>query len=113
MEQSWRFSKPSARAWSTPARDDGVSYAPPERTRGAARVARELALRYIERPIQRAVLLNVNVPDVPYDELKGIEVTRLGRRHKAQPVVAGKNPRGETVYWVGPAGAARAHHVPL
>jgi 5'-nucleotidase len=36
-----------------------------------------------------------------------MEVTRLGRRHKAQPVVAGKNPRGETVYWVGPAGAAR------
>ncbi|HUP31254.1 MAG TPA: 5'/3'-nucleotidase SurE, partial [Usitatibacter sp.] len=53
------------------------------------------------------VLLNVNVPDVPYEALKGMEVTRLGRRHKAQPVVAGKNPRGETVYWVGPAGAAR------
>jgi len=39
--------------------------------------------------------------------LKGIEVTRLGRRHKAQPVVPGKNPRGDTVYWVGAAGAAR------
>jgi hypothetical protein len=37
----------------------------------------------------------------------GLEVTRLGRRHKAQPVIQGKNPRGETVYWVGPAGAAR------
>jgi 5'-nucleotidase len=53
------------------------------------------------------VLLNVNVPDVPYESLKGVEVTRLGRRHKAQPVIQGKNPRGETVYWVGPAGAAR------
>jgi len=52
-------------------------------------------------------LLNVNVPDVPHDQLKGVEVTRLGRRHKAQPVVKGTNPRGETVYWVGPAGAAR------
>ena len=41
------------------------------------------------------------------EALKGIEVTRLGRRHKAQPVVAGKNPRGETVYWVGQAGPAR------
>ena len=53
------------------------------------------------------MLLNVNVPDVPYESITGIEVTRLGRRHKAQPVVQGKNPRGETVYWVGPAGAAR------
>jgi 5'-nucleotidase len=53
------------------------------------------------------VLLNVNVPDIPYEDITGIEVTRLGRRHKAQPVVQGKNPRGETVYWVGPAGAAR------
>ncbi|HET9471341.1 MAG TPA: 5'/3'-nucleotidase SurE, partial [Usitatibacter sp.] len=40
-------------------------------------------------------------------EIAGIEVTRLGRRHKAQPVVPGKNPRGETVYWVGAAGPAR------
>jgi 5'-nucleotidase len=53
------------------------------------------------------VLLNVNVPDVPYETISGIEVTKLGRRHKAQPVIPGKNPRGETVYWVGPAGAAR------
>jgi 5'-nucleotidase len=53
------------------------------------------------------VLLNVNVPDVPYEEIDGIEVTRLGRRHKAQPVVPGTNPRGETVYWVGAAGPAR------
>ena len=53
------------------------------------------------------MLLNVNVPDVPYESLKGVEVTRLGRRHKAQPVIPGRNPRGETVYWVGPAGAAR------
>ena len=53
------------------------------------------------------MLLNGNVPGVPYESLAGVEVTRLGRRHKAQPVVAGKNPRGETVYWIGPAGAAR------
>ena len=73
----------------------------------AARVARELVERLARAPFGAAVLLNVNVPDVPYESLTGIEVTRLGRRHKAQPVVAGKNPRGETVYWVGPAGAAR------
>ena len=73
----------------------------------AARVARDLVERVVRAPFGGPVLLNVNVPDVPYGELKGMEVTRLGRRHKAQPVVPQKNPRGETVYWVGPAGAAR------
>jgi 5'-nucleotidase len=73
----------------------------------AARVARDLVERAARDPFGTPVLLNVNVPDLPYDQLQGMEVTRLGRRHKAQPVVAGKNPRGETVYWVGPAGAAR------
>ena len=75
--------------------------------RTAGRVAAELVTRLAKRPFGAPVLLNVNVPDVPYESLAGFEVTRLGRRHKAQPVVEGKNPRGETVYWVGPAGAAR------
>ena len=73
----------------------------------AARVARDLVERLRRAPFGAPVLLNVNVPDVEYEALKGVEVTRLGRRHKAQPVIPGKNPRGETVYWVGPAGAAR------
>jgi len=73
----------------------------------AARVALDLVRRLQKAPFGAPILLNVNVPDVAYDALKGIEVTRLGRRHKAQPVVAGKNPRGETVYWVGQAGPAR------
>ena len=73
----------------------------------AARVALDLVRRLQQAPFGAPILLNVNVPDVAYDALKGIEVTRLGRRHKAQPVVAGKNPRGETVYWVGQAGPAR------
>ena len=47
------------------------------------------------------------MPDVPYDQLCGIEVTRLGRRHKAEPVVKSSTPRGETVYWVGAAGSAQ------
>jgi 5'-nucleotidase len=73
----------------------------------AARVAADLVQRLDRAPFGAPVLLNVNVPDAPYESLRGVEVTRLGRRHKAQPVVQGKNPRGETVYWVGPAGAAR------
>ena len=73
----------------------------------AGRVARDLVERLARAPFGAPVLLNVNVPDLPYEALAGVEITRLGRRHKAQPVVAGKNPRGETVYWVGPAGEAR------
>jgi 5'-nucleotidase len=73
----------------------------------AARVARELVERIRREPMPEPVLLNVNVPDVPFEQLAGLEVTRLGRRHKAQPVVKSLNPRGDTVYWVGPAGAAR------
>lgn len=72
----------------------------------AGQVAKELVERFIRDPIKEPVLLNVNVPDIPYANIKGIEVTRLGRRHKAEPVVKMTSPRKETVYWVGAAGAA-------
>ena len=73
----------------------------------AARVAAEMVKRFSGRPVAEPVLLNVNVPDVGYEELTGMEITRLGRRHKAEPVVKSKNPRGEDVYWVGAAGSAQ------
>ncbi|HQR02679.1 MAG: 5'/3'-nucleotidase SurE [Proteobacteria bacterium] len=72
----------------------------------AARMARTLVQHFQARPFGAAVLLNVNVPDIPYERIKGIRVTRLGRRHKAEPVVRQINPRGDTVYWVGAAGKA-------
>ena len=72
----------------------------------AGRVVRELVERFIRQPFLEPVLLNVNVPDIPYEQLKGTEVTRLGRRHKAESVVKMLSPRNETVYWVGAAGAA-------
>jgi 5'-nucleotidase len=71
----------------------------------AARVAAELVARFERAPFGEAVLLNVNVPDVPHAALSGYEVTRLGKRHKAEPVVKTTNPRGDTVYWIGAAGA--------
>ncbi|MEO7405247.1 MAG: 5'/3'-nucleotidase SurE [Burkholderiales bacterium] len=72
----------------------------------AGRVARDLVERMMrERPLS-PVLLNVNVPDIAHDKLAGIDVTRLGKRHKAEPVIRATNPRGQTVYWVGAAGAA-------
>ena len=49
-------------------------------------------------------LLNVNVPDMPYDNLKGIEITRLGKRHAAEPAVRGEESDNETLYWIGAAG---------
>jgi 5'-nucleotidase len=71
----------------------------------AAAVALELLERH-ERASLGPRLLNVNVPDVPRSALKGYRITRLGRRHKAENTVRTVNPRGETVYWVGAAGAA-------
>jgi 5'-nucleotidase len=72
----------------------------------AGRVARELVERFMREGFAAPLLLNVNVPDVPYDELRGIKVTRLGRRHKAEGVVKQITPRHDTVYWVGAAGEA-------
>lgn len=73
----------------------------------AARVAADMVIRFREKDIQSPVLLNINVPDIEYQNLEGVEVTRLGRRHKAEPVIKSKSPRGENLYWVGAAGAAQ------
>ncbi len=73
----------------------------------AAQVARGLVERFRAWPLGSAVLLNVNVPDVPHGQLQGAEVTRLGKRHKAEPVVKASSPRGDVVYWIGAAGAAQ------
>ncbi len=72
----------------------------------AAQIARDLVRRFQADPPASATLLNVNIPDLPHDELQGFEVTRLGKRHKAEPVIKTVTPRNETVYWVGAAGAA-------
>jgi 5'-nucleotidase len=71
----------------------------------AAQVAVDMVQRHARTPAG-PWLLNVNVPDVPAAELRGVRVTRLGRRHKAEGVVRAQNPRGEPVYWVGAAGEA-------
>ncbi len=73
----------------------------------AARVVSDLVRRLHNNPPTEPTLLNVNVPDRAWDDVKGIRVTRLGKRHKAESVVKTSNPRGQTVYWVGAAGAAQ------
>jgi 5'-nucleotidase len=75
--------------------------------RTAGQVAVDLIGRFRRRPPGEPVLLNVNVPDVEYDRLHGMAVTRLGKRHKAEPMVKSATPRGEAVYWVGAAGGAQ------
>lgn len=76
----------------------------PEHYATGAQVALELVQRLCREPLSPDVILNVNVPDLPYDKLKGIQSTRLGHRHKAEPVVKSSDPRGKVIYWVGPAG---------
>jgi 5'-nucleotidase len=73
----------------------------------AARVALDVVQRLQERRDGEPLLLNVNVPDIPHEALKGWAVTRLGKRHKAESVVSMRTPRNETAYWVGAAGAAQ------
>jgi len=73
----------------------------------AAIIARELVERLRDAPPDPSMLLNVNVPDVPREAVAGMEVTRLGRRHKAEGVIKTRSPRNETVYWIGAAGSAQ------
>lgn len=71
----------------------------------AAKVACELIHHILREPLPAATILNVNVPDVPFEEIQGYEVTRLGTRHCAAPTIVQVDPRGHTIYWVGPPGA--------
>jgi len=71
----------------------------------AGRVAVALLERLIASPLPQDTILNVNVPDLPLDEVKGFQATRLGQRHKSESVVKSVDPRGRSIYWVGPPGA--------
>ncbi|MCP5264819.1 MAG: 5'/3'-nucleotidase SurE [Burkholderiaceae bacterium] len=73
----------------------------------ARKVVSDVLTRFLARGSDAPLLLNVNIPSVPLAELRGTRLTRLGRRHAAEPVVVDTNPRGQTIYWIGPAGAAR------
>ena len=69
-----------------------------------AEVARLLVAQLLKKPLERALILNVNVPDVPVGALRGFQSSRLGYRHRSAPVMRAQDPRGRPVYWVGPAG---------
>lgn len=73
----------------------------------AARVAADLVRRLEQNPLPGDIMLNVNVPDVAYEDLRGLQVTRLGFRHRSEHVVKTKDPHNRTIYWIGPAGAGQ------
>ncbi len=73
----------------------------------AVEVATRVVRHAVNHPFKAPRLLNVNIPCIPFGDLRGFELTRLGRRHVAQPVERATSPRGETVYWVGPPGGQR------
>jgi len=72
----------------------------------AARLARDIVQRRFDA-LSAPWLLNVNIPNLPYEQLTRIRATRLGRRHQAEPVIRGKDPRGREIFWIGPPGATR------
>ncbi len=72
----------------------------------AAHVLVEFLKTYHQLNLDKNTIININVPDIPLAELKGIKLTRLGKRHCSDPVVKQKDPRGGEIYWVGPAGVA-------
>jgi 5'-nucleotidase len=72
----------------------------------AARVAREIVQRRFDE-LQKPYLLNVNIPNLPYEELGGMVATRLGKRHESEAVIKTKDPSGRDIFWIGPAGAAK------
>ena len=78
---------------------------------GHFRAAADLVRRIVERnlvdPLPADTILNVNVPDLPSGDVKGIRTTRLGFRHKSEPVVQELDPKGKPIYWIGPAGAGQ------
>lgn len=72
----------------------------------AARIAREIVLRRFDA-LQKPYLLNVNIPNLPYEKLGKIVPTRLGKRHESEAVIRAQDPHGREIFWIGPAGAAR------
>jgi 5'-nucleotidase len=73
----------------------------------AAEITRRLVERSLTEPLPADAILNVNVPDLPALDIKGIRTTRLGFRHKSEPVVKALDPKNRPIYWIGPAGAGQ------
>ena len=73
----------------------------------AASYAAKLVTALQTMPLPADQILNVNVPDLPLDQIRGIQVTRLGCRHPAEGVIVDQDPRGKRMYWIGPPSAGQ------
>jgi 5'-nucleotidase len=71
----------------------------------AAIITRRIIHRLNTHQLPGQTILNINVPDLPLEKIRGIEVTRLGRRHLSEPTIKEQDPRGREIYWIGPPGA--------
>jgi 5'-nucleotidase len=76
----------------------------PRHFESAARAARLIVERLVHDPLPADTILNLNVPDLPWEKIRGFEVTRLGHRHRAEPCVPQTDPRGRPIWWIGAAG---------
>ncbi len=76
----------------------------PKHYASSVHVAKLLVERLLNDPLPADTILNVNIPDLPWHEIKGFEVTRLGHRHRAEPCIEQLDPRGRPMWWIGPAG---------
>ena len=76
----------------------------PEHFDTGGRVADEIIRRLLRHSLPKDTILNVNIPDLPYDQLAGFRVTRLGVRHQSGDLIETIDPRGEKMYWIGPPG---------
>jgi len=70
----------------------------------AAAIVVKLIQQLIENPLPQDQILNVNVPDIPLADLKGLKVTRLGNRHQAEAMKKQQDPWGRNIYWYGVLG---------
>ena len=70
----------------------------------AAQMSYEMISKLTTTQLPNDVIININIPDLPKEEINGIQTTRLGNRHKAEPVIQAEDPRGKPIYWVGAAG---------
>jgi len=77
----------------------------PQHYETAAEAVSLVVQRLRKEPLPADTILNINVPDIPWHEVSGFEVTRLGHRHRAEPTIKEVDPRGRPMYWIGPAGA--------
>ncbi|WP_022940873.1 5'/3'-nucleotidase SurE [Psychromonas hadalis] len=81
-----------------------VSLAGKRHYQSAALYAKLLVKKLLSEPLPQNQVLNVNVPDLPFEQIKGIKITRLGKRHQAEMIEKGVDPRGREIFWVGPPG---------